>query len=278
MTPRPRSSRSMRQRRDDRRARPSRRQSVAVAAPIVERSGRGCARTADRRRGRACLWRQVSAARRGSPASTQAGARSRAPPHGGSSRLSLHPSMPRAESGRVRGLRGRQVVAPGDAGSGDADRHRRHRARRRARPRSARIPPRNAWRGPRVRGRRRFDRRREPHDAPSRAENSDGDRRIFPRSRGRGVADRQFGHPLCSRRARCGAGGGRARRRSRLCAERLQRSAAAPRARWTGHGRIGFNYRRLFCSGRWRRPQRSGRRCDSRSPRRAHRVGARDRR
>ena len=61
-------------------------------------------------------------------------------------------------------------------------RHGRHRARRRARPRSARISRRHARRGPRLRGRRRLDRRRKPDDAPPRAENRDGDRRIFPRS------------------------------------------------------------------------------------------------
>ena len=192
------------------------------------------------------------------------------------SHRSLHPLVPGTENRRLRGLWGRQVVASGDAGQGDASRRRRHCAGRRARSRSARISPRHAWRGSSVSRRRRFDRRREPHDASSRPEDRDGDRRILPRSRRIGAADRQFGHPICSRRARCGAGGGRTCRRSRLCAKRLQRPAAAARARRAGRGRIGFDYRRLLRSGRWRRPQRSGRRCDSRRPRRAHRVGPRD--
>ena len=170
------------QRSDDRRARLSRRQSVAVAASILEGPGRGRARAADRRRGRTRLRRQVRAARCGSPSSSQPRARSCAPSHGSPSRRSLHSAVPGAESGRVRRLRDRQVVASGDAGPGDADRHRRHRACRRARPRSARISSRHARRGPRLRGRGRFDRRREPHDAPPRPENRDGDRRILPRS------------------------------------------------------------------------------------------------
>ena len=45
----------------------------------------------------------------------------------------------------------------------------------------------------------------------------------------------EFGHALRPCRARCGAGRRRARGRPRLCAERIQRSAAAARARRTGH-------------------------------------------
>jgi len=59
--------------------------------------------------------------------------RSMRPPNGRPSRRSLHSPVSWAESWGVRGLRDRQVVASGDAGSGDADRHRRHRARRRTR-------------------------------------------------------------------------------------------------------------------------------------------------
>ena len=93
-----------------------------------------------------------------------------------------------------------------------------------------------------------------------------------------GVADRRFGHALRACRARCGAGRRRARRRARLCAERLQRSAAAARARRTGRRRIRFDYRHLLRPGRRGRSQRSGRRRDSRRARRAHRVGSRHRR
>ena len=82
---------------------------------------------------------RVGAARRRPSSSAQARARSRAPPNRGAGRRSLHAALPGAESRRVRGLRHRQIVASGDAGSRDADRHRRHRAGRRARPRSARI-------------------------------------------------------------------------------------------------------------------------------------------
>ena len=118
-------------------------------------------------------------------------------------------------------------------------RHRRDRACRRARPRGARISRRHARRQSRVRDRGRLDRRRKPDDAPSRAEDGDDDRRILPRSRRFGPADRRFGHPLRPRRPRRRAGGRRAGGRPRLCAERFQRSAAAARARGTGRRRVG---------------------------------------
>ena len=59
----------------------------------------------------------------------------------------------------------------------------------------------------------------------------DDDRRIFSRPRRFGAADRRFGDALRPCGARRRAGRGRARRRARLCAERVQRAAPAARAR-----------------------------------------------
>ncbi len=140
------------------------------------------ARPADRRRGRASERRQVGAARRFAAAAAQARARSCAAAHRRARRRPVHAVMRRTESGRVRRLRRRQVVAPRDAGAGDSDRHGRHCARRRAGPRSAGISSRHAGRESQLRGRGRLDRRRKPDDAQARSEDGDGDRRILPRS------------------------------------------------------------------------------------------------
>ena len=89
----------------------------------------------------------------------------------------------------------------------------------------------------RQRRRRRLDRRRKPDDAAARAEDGDDGRRIFSRSGRIGAADRRFGDALRPCRARRGAGRGRAGGRARLCAERVQRSAAPARARRAGRRR-----------------------------------------
>ncbi len=83
--------------------------------------------------------------------------------------------------GHIRRLRRRQVVASGDAGPGDPDRHCRHRARWRTGPRGEGIYSGHNGGKQRPRGHRRLDRRRKPDDAPTRSEDGDGGRRIFPR-------------------------------------------------------------------------------------------------
>ncbi len=122
------------------------------------------------------------------------------------------------------------------------------------------------------------DGRREPDDAPPRAEVGDVHRRAFARPGRERAADRRFGDALRPCRARRGPRGRRAARGARLSAERVQRPAQAAGAGGGRRGRRGLDHGRLRRARRRRRPQRSGRRQHPRHARRAHRARPRYRR
>ncbi len=93
---------------------------------------------------------------------------------------------------------------------------------------------------------------------------------------GRAGAD-GLGHALCGGAARDRPRGRRAADRQGLYADRVHRVAAPAGAGRPRHGR-GHHHRHLHGAGRWRRPQRAGRRRGAGHPRRPHRDGARHRR
>ena len=104
----------------------------------------------------------------------------------------LHAAVRRTAHRHLRRIGRRQVDDAGDARPSARFRHRGDRAGRRTRPRGARIPRRLARRQSPIRDRRRLDRRRKPDDAPPRAAHGDGGRRVFPRPRRPGAADRRL--------------------------------------------------------------------------------------